>query len=86
MLPVNLFIGNVYSAANGREVNINPIGVLRFLPEKQGVLNDPRIGWILKGIGETGFVEGLIFVLGKLYSCISPGLGCIGRRAAGNNK
>jgi hypothetical protein len=73
----HLIIADVYARLELRKVDIDPIRIRRLRLKKAGILDDPGINRIFKGIGVPGAVEQLVLMGRKAYPEITPGSGSI---------
>lgn len=76
-----VFVADMYTAAELREVNINPPGVVGFGVKKSSVLYYGGVYRQFELIGKTGLIENLVFLFRKGNLIVTPGLGCKGRIA-----
>src|SRR4051794_23825575 len=79
-------IADMYPSVELGKVDIDPVTVFCLLVKEQGILKDPSIYGVFKGIGKTGLIEQLVFFFRQGYPEIAPGPGHVIAVAGCENK
>src|SRR5579862_9578085 len=71
------FVTNIDSGSKAGKINVDPIRIFGFVFKKTRVVHDVGIDGVFKGIGESLFVETLVFMFRKINAEITGWFGSI---------
>jgi hypothetical protein len=78
IVPANLFVTDIDLSGKAWKVNIDPVGIFRFVLKKGGILQNISIHRVFECIGIAGLIEQLVFMFGKIDLKVTSGPGGVG--------